>query len=150
MLLLLLLPAIHMAAFDNQQLLKSFSCTNTRFTGYKDHRTLHIPAAIWDAAENSPDAITWANRLCCVYTWAVRDVDAKYPYMITYDGGRRNYIDATTFSKAGEASYKAICAMRMGSQDCMKPCKRNFTNDGIVINAENYVIFGVVSMLICL
>ena len=138
--MLLLILVIHIAASDNQQLLKSFSCTNTRFTGYKDHRTLHIPAAIWDAAEHSPDAITWANRLCCVYTWAIRDADAKYPYMITYDGGRRDYTDATTFSKAGEASYKAICAMSMGSQDCMQPCKGKFTNDGIAMNAENYVL----------
>ena len=150
MLLLLLLPAVHMAALANQDTLKDFSCTNTRYTGYNDHRTLHIPAAIWDAAENSTDAIRWAKRLCCVYTWAVRDADAKYPFMITYDGGRRNYNYATTFSKAGETSYKAICAMFMGSRDCKKPCTSNATDNGIVINAKNYVIFGVVPMLMCL
>ena len=119
---LLLILVVHVAASDSQQLLKTFSCTNARFTGYNSHRTLHIPAASWDAAENSDSAITWANRLCCVFTWAIRDADATYPYMITYDGGKINYAGLTTFSQAGEASYNAICAMSMGSQDCKQPC----------------------------
>ena len=106
------------AEAGNSQFLSSFSCDNTRYTGYNNHRTLHVPAAIWDDADTSQEAIAWANTLCCVYTWVMRDADATHPYMITYDGGRRTYSGVTTFSKATEVAYDAICAMYMGSRDC--------------------------------
>ena len=93
-------------------------CDKTRDTGYNDHRTLHVPAAIWDAAQTSPDTMAWANALCCVFTWITRDEDATYPYMVTYDGESITYTGATTFSQATEASYNAICRMFMGRQDC--------------------------------
>ena len=105
----------------SRQLLDTFSCSKTRYTGYNDHRTLHIPAAIWDAAEKSTDAIAWANTLCCTFTWAVRDADTTYPYMVTYDGGRRFYSGTTEFVKVAKLAYGGICAMYMGSQDC-KSC----------------------------
>lgn len=97
------------------------ACANKRYTGYNDHRTLHIPAVMWDVARDaSANAVAWSAKLCCVFTWTVRDEGTTNAYMITYDGSRRHYRNADTFSEVAKAAYDAICAMFMGSKDCEK------------------------------
>ena len=89
------------------QLLGSVSCDNTRENRQNDHLTLHVPAAMWDRAEKSPNAIAWANTLCCAFIWLVRiaDKDQSYPYLIGYDGTKVPFNGVTTFSKAAETAY---------------------------------------------
>jgi len=102
--------------------LNGFTCDKVRSTGYSNHRKLHVPVAMWDSAGQNER--TWADKLCCVYTWVVRDAKAQSPYMITYDGGRRSYGDATSFAHAAERAYSAICGMSMGSRDCATAADR--------------------------
>lgn len=117
-----------------------FSCDMTRTTGYADHRTLNLPAALWDSASYADRA--WAEKLCCVFTWVARDSSTTTPYMITFDGGRRNYQDATTFAAAAESVYSAVCGMSMGSQDCATetqrcPVTRNYEAVGQLCRPKN-------------
>merc|ERR1740129_1282435 len=87
-------------------------------TGYANHRTLHIPGAMWDSAGAAE--LLWAKRLCCIYTWVTRDSTATSPFMITYDGSRRIYTNSASFISAAESAYSAVCRMSMGSTDCAR------------------------------
>lgn len=102
--------------------LEGFSCDTTRNTGFADHRTLHLPSTIWDSASDADRA--WAVKLCCVFTWVVRDSSATTPYMITYDGGRLNFEDDSTLTLVAEKAYSAVCGMSMGSSDCASEAER--------------------------
>merc|ERR1719446_246916 len=64
------------------------------------------------------------QKLCCVFTWVQRDATAASPFMITFDGSRRNYDSAATFVAAAEAAYSAVCVMSMGGSDCATVSKR--------------------------
>jgi len=91
-------------------------------TGYADHRTLYMPATMWDAAGEVEKV--WADKLCCIYTWVVRDASAASPFLITYDGGRRSYDNAASFVSAADCVYSAVCAMSMGQSDCTTAAQR--------------------------
>ena len=104
--------------------LAGFSCTKTRSTGSSNnHRTLNVPAAMWDAATSQED-LNWANKLCCTYTWAVRQESGSSPSMTTYDGSVRIYSTPTSFRETAESVYSAICGMSMGSDDCASASQR--------------------------
>ena len=111
---------IHVAEAANVQLLGSVSCDNTRENRQNDHLTLHVPAAIWDAAEKSPNAIAWANTLCCAFIWLVRiaDTDQRYPYLIGYDGAKIAFNGVTTFSKAAETAYNEVHSVAISGGQC--------------------------------
>jgi len=102
--------------------LEGFSCDTTRNTGFADHRTLHLPSTIWDSATDADRA--WAVKLCCVFTWVVRDPSTTTPFMVTYDGGRLNYLDYSMFSFVAEEAYSSVCGMSMGISDCASEAER--------------------------
>lgn len=101
--------------------MEGFSCDTTRNTGYANHRSLHLPSSYWDSASDADRA--WAVKLCCVFTWVVRDPSTTTPFMISYDGGRFDY-QASTFSLVAENAYSAVCGMSMGSSDCASEAER--------------------------
>merc|ERR1719210_2876922 len=81
--------------------LEGFTCDKVRPTGSSNnHRTLHVPASMWDSADVT--AREWAEKLCCVYTWSVRNAGIQTPYMVTYDGGAYQYRGASTYSNAAQ------------------------------------------------
>jgi len=102
---------------------KPMSCGQVRTdTGYGSHRTLHMPAAMWDAAGEVERM--WAAKLCCIFTWVVRDTSAASPFLITYDGGKRTYGNSASFSSAADCVYSNVCSMSMGSSDCATAAQR--------------------------
>eukprot|EP00931_Biecheleriopsis_adriatica_P091957 TRINITY_DN657_c0_g1_i2.p1 TRINITY_DN657_c0_g1~~TRINITY_DN657_c0_g1_i2.p1 ORF type:complete len:334 (+),score=54.93 TRINITY_DN657_c0_g1_i2:114-1115(+) len=115
-----------------------YACNQVRNTGFANHRTLHLPATMWDSA--GAEERVWADKLCCVFTWVERDTTATAPYMITYDGGRRSYDDADNFADAALRAYTAICGMYMGSQDCSTEsdrCPREYEAVGMLCRPKN-------------
>jgi len=102
--------------------MEAFSCDTNRNTGFADHRTLHLPSSVWDSASDADRA--WAVKLCCVFTWVIRDPSTTTPFMITYDGGRLSYQDESTFALVAEKAYSAICGMSMGNADCASEAER--------------------------
>jgi len=102
---------------------ETMSCSKVRTnTGYGSHRTLHMPAAMWDAAGEVERA--WADKLCCIFTWVVRDTSAASPFLITYDGGKRSYENSASFASAADCVYSDVCSMSMGSSDCTTAAQR--------------------------
>ncbi|KAK3243377.1 hypothetical protein CYMTET_46966 [Cymbomonas tetramitiformis] len=99
-----------------------FLCSSAQPEGgsLHDHRTLHVPLRMVEAAD--VEAMRrWAAALCCVYTH-VQVKEGTVADLVTYDGEVRSYnVDGDLplqFTELAEVVMADICGMAMGSWDC--------------------------------
>lgn len=97
-------------------------CSSARPEGgsLHDHRTLHVPLRMVEAADMEAMQ-RWAAALCCVYT-RVQMKEGAVADLVTYDGEVRSYsVDGDLplqFTELAEVVMADICGMTMGSWDC--------------------------------